>query len=247
MKKEKSLLLLLLPLAMASCSGGKPGQSLADQKLGLGLFKNGEILTTPLSGHEAYSFFCIDDDGTKAAEALEQGENIFILQAAEDCGHCKKLEPRLCEFLSLYHVKTYLFDAPSLSDCSNVKEAFENVAKVCTGLVYELAFPKATLIGADMDFESFTFSGHMSSIDSLCDLLLTKFHEENIVSFQEESSFINFLKENGGKGYIYSSLEEFNKTDKETILKSGKDFPILQSSSYKQGYYCYSENGLTII
>ena len=245
MKKEKSLLLLLLPLSLVSCNTGKPGQSLADQKLGLGIFKNGEIINTPLSGHETYSSFCIGDDGTGAAESLMQGENVFIIQAADNCSHCKKLEPRLCEFLSLYHVKTYLFDAPSLADCSNVKEAFEKVAEVCPGFVYDLAFPKATLISAELEFESFTFSGHMSSIEGICDLLLTKFHEENIIAFQEESSFISYLKDNGGTGYVYSSLEEFNKTDKENILKRDKDFPILYSTSHEQGYYSYTESGLT--
>ncbi len=150
--KRNALFLTLLPLLLLSSCEKGVGESLNEEKNGLGLFQYGEA---PSLATSAYGDYCIEDDGTGVLKALENKENVFIVQTADDCSHCQKLEPRLCEFLSKFPVKTFLFEAPALSKASNVKAAFEKIQEVYPSFTFKMEFPRATLVSSSIVEDSF--------------------------------------------------------------------------------------------
>ncbi|MCR5078879.1 MAG: hypothetical protein K6B65_03035 [Bacilli bacterium] len=244
--KKRPIVLSFIPLLLLSSCNKKVGEELNAQKNGLGLFQYGEVVGKAYSSTDTFSSYCISDDGSKIIEAIENRENVFVLQTAKDCSHCQKLMPRLCEFLSLYPVKTFLIEAPSLKDCGNVKSAFEKIGTAYPSLTFKLEFPRATTISSTLTETSFLFSGYTASVGDMCNLLLNQFHTENILYFEKEASFANYLKENGTSGYAYSSLSSFMENDKKDILGKSKNLAICPSSTLNEGYYAYNEGLVSI-
>ncbi len=197
------------------------------------VFRNGDLIGV---SEYTYSSTCIYDNGDRVIERLRDGETVYLVIAAGDCGHCQELEPKFAKAIMETKIEAYMIHAETLSTSSFVTEALNKIEMEFPSLkgVFTTKFPYSFRISKE-SFQIMPFTGHSATSSAVVSYINENMHHGDLVRFHDSSKFTSYLGEKKNKGYVYSnSLKTFNDKYRDNIKG---EFALLENYDLEEGFY----------